>query len=1513
LGLDSLTAFELKNRIEIELGVGLPVGKFLQRPTISTIARAIVEAINTDSATGAIDPIEVDGPGLNMSIGQEALWFVNRFDPANPAYGLAACLAFRPHLNADYLDRTMQSLVLRHENLRFSFPSDGVGPVPTLLPPELYKLRRHDAAELTDTEFSAALQAEANKPFDVEEGPLSRLHLFRRSDHDIVLLQFHHIVADAASIAILLDEVIEAYYALQAGLPLPSSRREAHFGQFVARQRTLVAGAQGEEHRRYWRQHLDQAPSSLPLATDHPRSLSPLGPGAARNFIVKGPIVEELKGLARAEGTTLFAVLLAAFNVLLHRHSGASDIVIGTPVSGRTRPEFERAVGYLVNALPIRTRVCGDDSFQQLIGQIDATVRLSLEHQDYPFPMIVRDVAPPREPGRSPIFQIMFGMERFDSADPRGLVATLLNVAGLAIEYREYTVESVAIARNRAPFDMTFTIEEFDNQIFGVVDYRCDLWEDRTIAQLIDDYQAILHQIVAGPSRKIADFTLGRGEPGLILGPELLERPDVLASLSRIAGARTDAIAVTDVKGDLSYRVLVQQIERLACMMAERGIGRGARVGICLPRTRDLPIAMLATLQAAATYVPLDPSYPRQRLATIIADAAPTIVIADPRTAANLPSDAPLLFIDPSDVAPEAVALATAKADDLAYIIHTSGSTGRPLGVEIERGALANFLAAMQAELRLSPDDALLAVTPYSFDIAALELLLPLTVGARVVIADEACARDGGLLSVRIERGDVTVMQATPATWQMLVDVGWKGSNRLTALCGGEVLPAALAAKILPRVASLWNLYGPTETTIWSMATRIDDADGAVSIGRPIANTSCLVVDEMLKPVGRGIVGELLIGGAGLARGYHNDPAHTAERFIPDPLDPEGRRKLFRTGDFVRAGLDGALRFLGRRDQQVKVRGFRIELGEVEATLRSHPSVRNAAVIDIGDDLESRRLAAFLETDLPIQADRLATYLRDRLPYYMVPDTIRAIAAIPRLPNGKIDRLRLAAEAQQPDIHEPNTYGPEMERPRTALEAQIAAILEELLGHDHIGLDDNFFSLGGTSLLGMRYLARINDVCNVRLGATALLRAPTVAAMAQLVTDELASGAIAETRELSFPLDAPIGQKRWRPLAMMRAEGSFDEIDGAAIAYLPDDLLAAARRIGAEETVRRQLPRADDPQWGAVCRLQLGTIALIVVPRFGIDLIADTETAIRAVDAATDYARRLGAKTAALTGLIPAVTDFGRALQLRDDLAITTGHATTASAIVLTATSVARAAARNLTDETIAFVGLGGIGAATLRLMSDRPIHPRALILCDVPAKGRELERLADELRTSFGYRGDIEIVPAHGAAPAEVYRSRFIIGATNVPGVLEIDRLTAGTIVVDDSFPHCFDLDSAVSRMSSRGDVLLVDGGLVSPPGRIEWSVTLPAGIAAILGRHAEASLLPDTASITGCILSSLLARDNDALATTGPVSAATCRDHWRTLEWMSIGAAPLVCGRWSPSTAYLDQFGDRFGQSGG
>jgi amino acid adenylation domain-containing protein len=1508
MGLDSLTAFELKNRIETDLGIALPLGKFLQRPTVSAIASTILDNIRKDVRSEG-DAAETETIDLEMSVGQQALWFINRLDPGNPAYALASCVSFRPHLNDDYIDEIIESIVSRYENLRVAFPSDGIGPVPTLLPAEHYRLRRHDLSHLGEEDFSAVLTAEANKPFDLEADPLSRLHLFRRSDRDVLLLQFHHIVADAASIAILLDEMVEGYFALQAGMPLPGKQQRAHFGQFTAWQQALISGSAGEQHRSYWRKQLAGAPASLPIATDHPRTANALGSGAARNFTLKAVVVKELKGLARSEGTTLFSILMAAFNVLLHRYSGASDIVVGTPMSGRTRPEFERTVGYLVNALPIRTRLLGAQSFQSLLSEVDANVRGALEHQDCPFATIVQDLDPPRDPGCFPIFQIIFGMERFDSTDPRGMAATLLNIAGPAITYREFTVESVAVARSRAPVDITFTIEEFDDQIFGVVDYRSDLWEERTIARIVDDYRAILHQIVVSPLCRVSDFVLSGTAGKPICGPELTDLPDVVATVSNVAARTPDAVAITDNSGDLSYAALLGRARRLARALSEHKIGAGARVGICLQRNRDLPVAMLAVLITRAAYVPLDPSYPKQRLATIITDATPSIILVDERTRAVIPEGSPVRLIEDSNDTVAPLDPAPLQDGDLAYIIHTSGSTGRPTGVEIGRGALANFLAAMRLEIPLSSNDALLAVTPYCFDISILELLLPLTVGARVVIADEAVARDGRKLSERLGRGDITVMQATPATWQMLMECDWKGSPQLRALCGGEALQSALAAKILARTEALWNLYGPTETTIWSTCAQIVEPARAVPIGRPLANTICFIVDESLKPVAAGTAGELLIGGAGLARGYHNDPVGTASRFICDPQDPGRAQKFFRTGDFVRLRPDGTLQFLGRRDQQVKIRGFRVELGEVEAALHNHPTVREAAVVSIGDDLADRRLVAFVVADggADTNAEVFGTYLRGLLPPYMVPD-IRIVAGISRLPNGKADRQRLAAQAAIQTATASNAA-----KPTGPIETRLVALLKELLGHDRIGINDNFFSLGGTSLLGMRYLTRINSIYSLNLGAADLMRAPTIGSMGQLIAGNLdgkRATAAHEARERPTP---QMREKLWRPLPMLRAEGSFDAIDAAAIAYLPDDLLEAARCVGIETLLRHQLTDAGEARWAAVCRSRLGTIALVVVPRFGNDLIADPSIAVRACDSALEFAVQLGATTAALTGLIPAVTDFGRALRARPGLSITTGHATTASAVVLTAISASEAVGRKIHGEAVAFVGLGAIGTATLRLMLDRGAIPRRLILCDVPAKAGELEHLAEEIRSAFGYRGALDVALAVGSVPPEIYQCRLIIGATNMPGVLDVKRLAAGTIVVDDSFPHCFDSELAIHRMTSQKDVLLVDGGFVLPREPIEWTLALPENFRsqfeALLGLNQIP--LQSTTAITGCILSALLSKSHGATASVGPVGLEACREHWDVLARLGIGAAPLRCGSWLVPETNLASFRD--GSAGG
>ncbi len=715
--------------------------------------------------------------------------------------------------------------------------------------------------------------------------------------------------------------------------------------------------------------------------------------------------------------------------------------------------------------------------------------------------------------------------------------------------------------------------------------------------------------------------------------------PDVCDAIRQAAAANPDAVALEGVDGGQTYRTLLQRADAVAAALAQRDVGRGALVGICMTRSTALVNAMLGVMETGAAYLPLDLSHPPARLTQILADAAPKLIITDEASAAAVRAFAKCEVITIETLmqsAPRGVQLARKKGD-LAYVLHTSGSTGKPVGVEVLRDGLSNFMAAMANELTLSVADTLLAVTTIAFDIAELELLLPLTLGGRVVVADEAMLRDPRRLAARLAQGDITAMQATPATWQTLLDAGWDGARDFKALVGGERLPRALADAVAGRVETLWNLYGPTETTIWSTAALIAPDAGSVPIGRPIANTVCYIVDENLQCVADGVPGELLIGGDGVARGYLNDPERTAARFVADPVDPNGG-KCFRTGDFVRRAQDGSLIYLGRRDQQVKIRGFRVELGEIEARLGAHPSVRAAAAVVHGSDLADARIGAYvvLEQGAAAEPQALVAHLKEALPSYMVPASVAIVEALPRLPNGKIDRERLAAGAvATPARREARS------EPRNAVEAKLLAVLKDVLASDDVGVDDNFFEAGGTSLLGMRYLARVSDVLNVELGPADLMHAATVTSLAERIAEKTSAAAAMASAADGAP--AAVGHSYWRPLPLVRAESGLARVDAAAIAYLPEEIVSSPL-FKAQFAARK-----DDAQpfWTGIGHLASGSIALVVVPSGTRDFFADSAKAKASIDAAVAYAGRLGAQCVSLTGLIPAVTDLGRALSSR--------------------------------------------------------------------------------------------------------------------------------------------------------------------------------------------------------------------------------------------------------------------------
>jgi amino acid adenylation domain-containing protein len=1493
LGLDSLTSFELKNRIEAAIAASLPITRFLQKPTVTQLTALIAEKL--EQPEESVLGLAAAGParsGPVMSIGQEALWFIDRLHPGNPAYGLAMCIEVRPQIDMDVLDVAFQRVVARHESLRTVFPADNAGPVPSLADPASYRLVRHQAIGRDEQAFRADLDLEGNRPFDLDKGPLVRLHVYRRADRDVLLLHIHHIVADAASIVIAAEDMFEAYFALRAGHQPRWQRAVVSPAVFANRQRELVNGPAAQRHIAFWREQLDGAPPAIALPTDFPRPARRRSAGRSRTLAIPRVLAEEIKRLARREGETLYSALLAAFNVLLHQLGAGSDIVVGTPTDGRSRPELATAVGYLVNAVPIRGRVFADKTFKQLLTETGSTVRAALEHQEYPFSSVVRELKVARDPAINPIFQVMFAMERPAEIDSHGFAATLLNVDGAAIQIREFHIESMALNRDRSQFDLTVVVEEHENQILGVIDYSADLWKPATIERFAVQYTSILRAMAESIDRPIAELRTQARVDSVLVGPVLEDVPDVMAAFHRAVAARAGHVAMAFGGMSLTYRQLAENVRVAAASLRARGAGPGSLVGVCMARSGDLVAALLGILEIGAAYIPLDPAFPSGRLDRLLSDTKPALLISDGQNANKLTGLARCQVVDFNallSAGSSATPIAERAPDrtQLAYVIHTSGSTGNPLGVEVGRAALSNLLAAIPMELPISAEDVLLAVTTVAFDIAGLELLLPVTLGATVVIADEATASNGYRLHQQLRDRAITVLQATPATWQMLLDAGWKGSGRLKALVGGERLQRPLADALLERCGGLWNLYGPTETTIWSTCTRVIAGDDAIPIGRPIANTTCYVVDENCTPVAPGVPGELLIAGRGLARGYANKDEPANRRFIPDPSAPGAR--CFRTGDMVCLTGDTLL-YLGRRDQQVKIRGYRVELGDIESALRSCPGVREAAAVATGDDLAFARIVAFvtLHPDCAADSAQLRARLKDLLPAYMVPAMIQPVPAFPRLPNGKLDRAGLARMVAKESSHGATVPA------RTAVEQKLLNLLTEILDGAAIGVDDDFFLIGGTSLLGMRYLARLGEVFQVDLGPADLLRAPSVAEMAELIARAHPPAG------RHFEVVNEVAPATWRPLALARAEGAFGTIDAAAIAYLPDALARAAASSGVAAD---RGDFASEPYWLGLCRVLGRTIALVVMPISERDLLIDSGRARAAANATIAYAAGLGARSIALTGLIPSTTDFGRTLEPANGCRLTTGHAATAAAVALTVNHACRITGCDLRAETVAFVGLGAIGTAALSTLLGRGAHPGRLLLCDVPAKRKHLESLAHELRGAIGFRGEVQVV-TRSSLPEDAYQSRFFVCATNIPGVLDVARLRPGSILIDDSFPFCFDLDAALERIRVSGDILCLAGGSVVVTDGIDWELALPSQLQGFRGEHLVRSLLPRPDMMTGCILSALLPIVTNLRPTLGPVTPQDCLDYWDEMAALGVTEAPLHCGPWKPKLADLARF---------
>jgi amino acid adenylation domain-containing protein len=1012
--------------------------------------------------TGAADAIAAQADrAAPLSFVQERQLFLELLDPGTAVNNLALAARLEGPLDRATLEWSANRVLARHEVLRTSFDlSRGRAAcrVSAALAIELplTDLRQHpdpagEARRLADLE--------AGRPFDLEEAPLLRARVLRvAADVHVLTIVVHHTLADGWSLGILLRELFEHYRARRAGAPDPLPPLPFQYRDFAAWQRSVQHEPRLERQLRYWRDRLEGELPVLDLPADHPRGPRQSFRGATHRLRLTPALTAGLKALARRHDATLFMTLAAGLEVLLHRYCRQDDILLGTPIAGRTRPETQELIGAFINTLVLRVSLAGDPSFEEALARVREAALGAYAHQELPFERLVAELRPQRDLSRTPVFQVLFIFQ--NSPMPR------LDVPGLAIEL-------LPVDRGAAPFDLTLEAGETEAGLDLAFEYNADLFEPGSVARLARGFTLLLEAAAARPDTPISALPLMTGAERRHLVIELNrtreEYPDGGAHrLFEAQVARTpDATAVVCGDVRLSYRELDVRAERLAASLRARGIEPGARVGVCLDRTADLPAALLAVLKTGAAYLPLDSTLPAGRVRALVHDAGAALLITD-----RLRPDLPLPSLHPAEgPGTESVTPPPAPHDgsaDIAYLIYTSGSTGGPKGVLVPHRALVNLLCSMHRRLEFGAGDRLLAVTSISFDIAALELFLPLTVGGTVVIATRAMALDPRALQDALAGHGITFMQATPSRWRMMLAGGWRGAPGLTLLSGGEPLTSELAEPLLACGDALWNLYGPTETTIWSSSGRVERGR-PVTIGRPIGNTRFYLLDPRLRPVPPGAVGELCIGGDGLALGYLNLPELTAERFVASPpdLEPAGAR-LYRTGDLARYRPDGTLELLGRLDEQVKLHGFRIEPAEIEAYLRRHQDVRDAAVAVREGPGGDRQLVAYVvpSAERSPGAFELRRFLRAGLPAYLVPTAYVPLAALPLTTAGKLDRQAL------PPAEMPDGPAAPFTAARTPLEQVLGDICAAVLGVPRLGVHDNFFDLGGGSIQILEIVVR---------------------------------------------------------------------------------------------------------------------------------------------------------------------------------------------------------------------------------------------------------------------------------------------------------------------------------------------------------------------------------------------------------------------------------------------------------
>lgn len=1043
-----------------------------------------------DASNLPISPASLEPDSLPLSFAQERLWFIDQLSPESPAYNIYIGARTKGALNIATLRQCFAEIVRRHEVLRATFTSVAGRPVQVVTHAAAPAFAYIDLSDLPAAEFEAharrlALQ-EARRPFDLTRGPLLRVTLLGHSANDhILLLTMHHIISDAWSMSILAGEVSRLYQSYSTGAPSPLAELRIQYSDYAAWQRSTIQGEVLESQLDYWRRQLAGAPPMLALPADRPRPAVQRFRGRSKSFLVPAALADQLKQLSKQCKVTLFTTLTAALQTLLYLYSYQDDVSIGAPVSNRNRSELEGMIGFFVNTLVLRTDLSGDPTFAELLERVRETVVGAQAHQDVPFEKLVEVLQPERDLSHTPLFQVAFSFD--NTPDNAGAVPAL-------------TFVPFEIDTRNARFDLQLTLSEISRGLAGSLEYNSDLFDGPTIDRLIEHFQTLLAAVVANPGCRISELPLLGEEERQRLLVELNQTQREFASdrcaheLFEEQAKRTpDAIALASEDVQLSYSELNRRTNQLAHYLRQLGVGPEVKVAVSMRRSPDLVVAILGIMKAGGAFVPLDSSYPTERLSFMLDDAGVPFILSAGNLLENLFTFfAQKIYLDAEwegiSAQPDHDPAPSTSSDNLAYAIYTSGTTGLPNAVMLSHRGLCNMATALGRAFGVTQNSRVLQYATASFDASVSEIFVTLTAGATLVFPTEESLLPGPSFLARMREQAITEVLLPPSVLSALPP--GEVSPLKTVIAGGEECPAEVVTR-WGKERRFLNAYGPTEITVCATIGECSEDGHRPSIGRPIDNTKTYLLNRHLKPVPVGIPGELYLDSVGLARGYQGKPDLTAQSFIPHPFAGEPGARLYRTGDIARYLPDGNIDFLRRVDRQVKVRGYRIELAEIEAVLLTHKTVSEAVVVAREDSAREKRLVAYVVPREGEQCDvlELWPFLRGKLPAYMLPSDLVTLQSLPLTPNGKIDRRALPAPQELGD----DSGG----TPRSELEEQLAKIWAEVLGVDKVGIHDDFFELRGHSLSLIEVAFRVQETLGCELPLQIFFLAPTIAQLAK--------------------------------------------------------------------------------------------------------------------------------------------------------------------------------------------------------------------------------------------------------------------------------------------------------------------------------------------------------------------------------------------------------------------------------